>query len=79
MKTKYDKWFEDAAADLVLRHAAIADLSRQRAILFGSASVITLCAAAIGFTTTRSVSAPALLSFAAGMSWGAFFYVDSRR
>jgi hypothetical protein len=79
MDTKYNKWFEETAADPVRRRAAIADFSKQRTILFCCALVMTACAAAICFTSTHSPSAPALLSFAAAMSWIGVFRVNSKR
>ena len=79
MNTKYNKWFEETAADPVRRRAAITDLSKQRLILFCCALGMTACAGAMFFTSTRSPSSPALLSFAAALSWIGVVRVDSRR
>jgi hypothetical protein len=79
MNTKYKKWFEETAADPIRRRAAITDLSKQRIILFCCALVMTGCAVAMCFTTTRSPSSPALLSFAAAMSWVGVVRLDSKR
>ena len=80
MNTKYNKWFEETAADPIRRRAAITDLSKQRTILFCCALVMTGCAFTMFFTSTRSPNSPALLSFAAALlSWIGFIRVDSRR
>ena len=79
MNAKYNKWFEAIAADPVRRRAAIADFTRQRAILFCCALAMTACAVAMCFTPVRSPGSPALLSFAAAMSWVGVVRVDSRR
>jgi len=79
MNTKYNKWFEETAADPVRRRTAITDLSKQRTILFCCALIVTGCAVGMCFTSTRSSISPTLLSFAAAMSWVGVFRVDSRR
>jgi hypothetical protein len=80
MNTKYNKWFEETAADPVRRRAAIADLSQQRVILFCCALVITACAVATFFTALHSSQkGSAALSFAAAMSWIGVVRVDSKR
>jgi hypothetical protein len=79
MNTKSNKWFEQAAADPAHRRAAIADFTKQRAILFCCAVAITVCALIICLIPTQSPSSPTLLSFCAVMSWLIFFRVDSNR
>jgi hypothetical protein len=79
MNTKYNKWFEETAADPIRRRAAITELSKRRIILFCCALVMTACAVAMFFTSTRSPNSPALLSFAAALSWIGVVRVDSKR
>ena len=69
MFTKFNKWFDETAADPVRRHAAIAYFSKQRSILIGCALVVTACAATMFFTTTRSPSSPPLLVVSAALMW----------
>jgi sorbitol-specific phosphotransferase system component IIBC len=69
MFTKYNKWFEQTAADPTRRRAAIADFTKRRAILFCCALVITGSALAMFFTATRNPTSAVLESFAAFMSW----------
>ena len=69
MNTKFNRWFEQTAADPVLRRAAIADFTKRRAIIFCCALVITAGVLAMCFTTTHNPSSPILESFAAFMSW----------
>jgi hypothetical protein len=77
MFTKYNKWFEQTAADPARRRAAIADFTRRRAILFCSALVITGGALAMFIMETRRPSAAVLESFAAFSSWMAVMSVSS--
>jgi hypothetical protein len=79
MNTKFNQWFEQAAADPVRRHTAIANLTKQRTILFCSAIVVTSCVLLFCFTPTQSASTPALGGFGAVMTWFIFFRVDSHR
>jgi hypothetical protein len=79
MNTKYNKWFEQAALDPAHRRVAIAGFTKQRAMLFCCAVVITVCDLMICFTPTHSPSSPTLLAFSAVMVWFIFFRVDSRR
>jgi hypothetical protein len=79
MNTKYKKWFEQAALDPVHRRVAIAGFTKQRAILFCCAVVITVSDLMICLTPTQSPSSPALLAFSAVMVWFIFFRVDSQR
>jgi hypothetical protein len=77
MNTKYNKWFEETAADPTRRRAAISDYSKRRAILFCCALVVTGCAVAMFFTATRYPSSPVIESFAAFMSWIVVIRVSS--
>ena len=77
MNTKYNQWFEQAAADPSRRRVAIADYTKRRAILFCCASLITGCALAMFFTATRSSFSPVVESFAAFMSWFVVLRVSS--
>jgi len=77
MNTKYTKWFEQTAADPARRRVAIADYTKRRAILFCCALIITGCAVAMAFTTTRHASSPVVESFAAFMSWIVVIRVSS--
>jgi len=79
MNTKFNEWFEQAAADSIYRRVAIADLTKQRTIMFCCAIVITICALAICLTPTRSPNSPILLCFSAILTWFGFFRVDSNR
>jgi lipopolysaccharide export LptBFGC system permease protein LptF len=79
MNTKFNKWFEQAAADPARRRAAIADFTRQRAILFSCAVVMTICALAMCLIPTRSPGTPTLAGFGAVMMWFIVFRVDSHR
>ena len=79
MNTKYNKWFEETAADPVRRRAAIADFSKQRFILFCCALGMTACAVAMFFTTTRYPNSPSLLAVSAALTWIGFVRVDARR
>jgi hypothetical protein len=78
MNTKFNQWFEQAAADPAQRRAAIAGFTRQRAIHFCCAVVITISALAFCFIPGHS-PAPALIGFCATMQWYVFFRVDSHR
>ena len=78
VNTKYDKWFEETAADPIRRQVAIAELSKQRLMLFCCALGITACAVFMFFTSTRSPSSPALLTVAAALSWIGVVRVDSK-
>ncbi len=78
MNAKYNKWFEQAALDPVHRRVAIADFTKQRAILFVCAVLITICDLLMTLTPTHSPSSPVLLAFSAVMIWYIFFRVDSR-
>jgi len=69
MNTKFNKWFEQTATDPTRRHAAIADFTKRRAILFCCALVITAGALAMYFAGTRNSSSLILECFAAFMSW----------
>jgi hypothetical protein len=77
MKTEYAKWFEQVAADPIRRRAAISTLTKRRNIWFGCASVITLCALSMFFTSTHNRISPILESFAACMSWITFVLTNS--
>jgi hypothetical protein len=79
MNTKYNKWFEETAADPVRRRAAIADYSQQRTVLICCALVATAATVAMFFTATHSPNAPALLTFSAAMLWIVVIRIDSRR
>jgi nitrate/nitrite transporter NarK len=79
MNTKFNKWFEQAATDPTHRRVAIADLTKQRTILFYCAVAITVCALIICFTPTRNSGAPSFTGFSAVLIWFAFFRVDSNR
>ena len=79
MNTKYNKWFEETAADPVRRRSAIADFSRQRAMLIGCALGVTAAAVAMFFTATRSPNSPALLACSAAMMWMLVVRIDSKR
>ena len=79
MNTAYKKWFEQAALDPAHRRAAIAVFTKQRAIFFCCAVVITVCDLIICLIPTRNPSTPALLAFSAVMAWFIVFRVDSRR
>ena len=77
MNTKYNRWFEQTAADPALRRVAIAGFTKRRAILFCCASLITVCALAMSFSVTRSSISPVMESFAAFMSWIVVIKVSS--
>ena len=79
MNTKYKAWFEETAADPVRRRAAIADFTKQRALLICCALVASAAAAFMFFTSTRSPNSPALLTFSAAMIWIGVVRVDARR
>jgi hypothetical protein len=79
MDSKYKKWFEQAALEPAHRRVAIAGFTKQRAILFCCAVVMTVCALFICLTPTRNPNSPILLCFSAVMTWFIFFRVDSQR
>ncbi len=79
MNSKYNKWFEQAAADPAHRRVAIAGFTRQRAILFCCAVLVTVCDLLICLAPTHNPSSPILLSFSAVMIWFIFFRIDSQR
>jgi hypothetical protein len=68
MFTKYNKWFEETAADPARRRAAIADFSKRRTILFCCALMSTICTLAMFFTSTNSLI-QALMCLSAFLSW----------
>jgi hypothetical protein len=79
MNNKFNKWFEQTAADPARRRAAIADYTKYRVILFCCAVVITGCALDMFFTGTRHPSSVVVESFAACMSWIVVVRVSSTR
>jgi hypothetical protein len=79
MNTKYNKWFEETAADPVRRRAAIADFTKQRAILICCSLVVTAATVAMFFTATRSPNSPALLTISSALMWFGVVRIDARR
>jgi hypothetical protein len=79
MNTKYNKWFEETAADPIRRRAAITDLSKQRIILFCCALVMTASAVTIFCSAPHNPKGEAAIAFAAALSWIGVVRVDSRR
>ena len=77
MNTKYNKWFEETAAEPALRRAAIAALTKRRAIAFCCALVITGCAVAMFFGQTHNPNSPVVESLAAFLSWTVVIMVSS--
>ena len=73
MFTKWDKKFDDTAADATLRAAAIAALSKRRDTMFWSACVISLITILINLGS-QSFS---LFVFTAVIQWILVFQIDS--
>ncbi len=79
MKTKFNQWLEQEAADPVRRRAAMADFTRRRTVLFGCALVVTVCALMMHFTPTRNPNSPTLASLSAVLLWLVVFRLDFHR
>ena len=77
MFTKFDKWFEETAADPARRRAAIADYSRRRIILFWCAVLSSVCAIAIFLVPSHHPGGEGMVGFLAAMMWIVGMKVDS--
>ncbi len=77
MFAKYNKWFEQTAAEPPLRRVAIVDFTKRRAILFCCALVVTGCATAMFFNISHNPISPVLGSLTAFLSWIVVFRVSS--
>jgi len=79
MNTKLDKKLEPTAADPVRRRAAIAVLTRQRAMIFCSALVVTACALLMHFSHAQNPKSPMLIGLGAVLMWLVVFRIDFQR
>jgi len=77
MNTKFNKWFEQAASDPSHRRIAIAELTKQRTILFCCSIAITVCDLTICFIPPHNPNTLLLLAVGMTLSWFAFFRADS--